>query len=149
MKVIFLDFDGVINTINGNQSTYATQMDHFNKDLINNLNNLMDIIKDLKIVISSSWRTDMPDALDQLKINGFVYSDRIIGSTPVFDNSSIKTRLPEIKQWIETNESYSKIKIKYLIIDDELSGLNVLKIDPKFGFNKEALNKALNIFELM
>ncbi len=149
MKVIFLDFDGVINIINGNKSTYATQMDHFNKDLINNLNYLMSFHKDLKIVISSSWRTDMPDALDQLKLNGFLYNERIIGSTPIFDHSSIKTRLGEIKQWIETNEKYSKIEIKYLIIDDELSGFNVLKTDPKVGFNKEALDKALIICELM
>lgn len=146
MLVIFLDFDGVLNIINGNNSTYMKQELHFEKDLIDNLNLLMESVPKLKIVISSSWRLDLEDALNQIALCGFKYNDRIIGSTPVFNESSIKTRLAEIRTWLKVNESYSKTKIEYLIIDDELEGFNVINIDSKKGFNTEKLNAVLEFF---
>lgn len=146
MLVIFLDFDGVFNIIDGNNSTYLKQELHFEKDLINNLNLLMESISDLKIVISSSWRLDFEDALNNIALCGFKYNDRIIGSTPVFNESSIKTRLAEIRTWLKVNESFSKTKIEYLIIDDELEGFNVININPKIGFDKNQLNKVIEYF---
>lgn len=146
MLVIFLDFDGVLNIINGNESTYMKQELHFEKELIDNLNFLMESIPELKIVISSSWRLDLEDALNHIALCGFKYNNRIIGSTPIFNESSFKTRLAEIKTWLKVNASYSKTNIEYLIIDDELQGYNVINIDPKKGFIKDKLNEVLDFF---
>lgn len=145
MLVIFLDFDGVLNIIDGNNSTYMKQELHFEKELINNLNILMDLIPDLKIVISSSWRLDFEDALNNLSLCGFNFKHKIIGHTPIFNDSSIKTRLGEIRAWLKYN-SYNNKRIDYLIIDDELTGFNVLTIDKKIGFNKDMLNRVIDFF---
>lgn len=66
MKVLFCDFDGVLNPYPKPSRSGA-----FNKTACMNLEMLLNKIPDLKIVVSSSWRAYGYDAVkDILKSNG-------------------------------------------------------------------------------
>jgi len=142
MKLLFLDFDGVLNIIKGENPTYLKEF-HFEPKLVDNLNKLLDSIPDLKIVVSSSWREDLEDAIEQLKLSGFKYEDRIIGVT-----SDLGHRGKEISNSLDHLE-YSK----YLVIDDNINEIKelipydrILRIDPSHGFDSLYLDFALNYF---
>ena len=180
-KIIFLDIDGVLNCENGFKKDYCKYdnensemgMDFYppSKDLLNKLIRETDA----KIVISSTWRLDGLERMQELwKYRGM--SGEIIDITP--NIHSIKygeenITLPrgvEIKHWLNKNGfthiNWSKEKqyeymvksniLNYIIIDDDSDMLyqqknHFVHVLPsprnKNGFNKKYYNKAKSILE--
>lgn len=139
MKVIFLDFDGVLNNYYPNhhldniecdwesrrvsRNFISTQMSEMFPDVKDRLGSIVDIdtdkierlnkiIKetDARIVFSTSWR-GCPYLPLMMCLKGFKYPNHCIGRTPRLDK-----RGQEIRYWLDnTDETIDN----YLIIDDE------------------------------
>jgi len=152
-KIIFLDLDGVLNIINGKLSTAICKNYHFEPSLVDNLNIALEENPDLFIVMSSSWRDDMPDAIAQMKISGFKYEDRFIGNTR-FDKNMESFRDEEIKDWISENKFIGD----FLIIDDFIEPIingrfvnyfnesNILEVNPMIGLSSKDIKYISSIF---
>lgn len=131
MKVIFLDFDGVLN----NQGSFIMETrkrkaieNGFEKlgpvnhtlDSTNasNLQYILDAHPDAKIVISSTWRLHF--TLEQLEAKLLSYDvnakDKIIGQTPRrFRGFNSAPRYSEIEGYLEEHPEVTN----YIILDDE------------------------------
>jgi len=144
-KIIFLDLDGVLNIYAGKFPTYKMKLEHFETELIENLNILLSLDKEIMLVMTSSWRSDYSDAINLLKNLGFKYEKRFIGATDILEVD----RGLEIISWIDNN-SYNGA---YICVDDIIetisNHINVkycLKTDPKKGLTKENANYIYNYF---
>ena len=138
MKVIFLDFDGVLNTPKG----------YWNKDNIKQLNRICDLTGAI-VVVSSSWKMSHGvDALRELLINAG-FTGLLFGTTPDLRKQTKSglwlgvDRGVEILAWIK---QYAPIK--YIAIDD----INdpwmedfLIKTDSSIGLTEELANKAISI----
>lgn len=114
-KVIFLDVDGVLNSM-----TFAKRMlnEHgvrvFNEDILDPvcIRRLKRIVEktDAAIVVSSSWRmlpTTMANLISQLNILGM----KVFDTTPILH----KERGYEIQAWLDQHPTVSK----FVILDDD------------------------------
>jgi hypothetical protein len=116
MKVLFLDIDGVLNDNNwivgrDDQVTSDNTLGFMLKSRVDLLNKLCEEVRDLKIVISSSWRFRDSTLLLLYKA-GFRYPTRIIGQTP---RNNKHLRGEQIKEYIDTTVNY----IEFVIFEDE------------------------------
>ena len=115
-KIIFLDYDGVLNDIEYLAVFHSKPGIHSGKDsldpkLISRLRLLCSQTK-AKVVLTSSWRDDL-ETRKYLKSH---WDIPIIGATPhKHDNRGL-----EIRQWL-IDKHFSG---QYIIIDDECSDLN-------------------------
>lgn len=141
MQIIFLDLDGVLN----NNYTARKQFEHFEIELVENINLFLERF-DVNIVMSSSWRSDLNDAILQLEIAGFKYRERIIDITPFIGDRGL-----EIFEWINKNQFNGK----FLVIDDKVEDVirsgyikkeNCLNINPEIGLNVSALARLISYF---
>lgn len=134
MKIIFLDVDGVLNSVQ-DRFSWAIESD---KHLIL----LACIVRrtDAKIVVSSSWRNC--GLLDTLKkrLNDF--------SMSIYDKTKdIGERGLEIKDWLD---SYSGVE-SFVILDDEDFDIksyfpnNFVKTNEEIGLQKEDVEKCIAI----
>jgi hypothetical protein len=124
MKVIFLDFDGVLNS----EASFRYEArrksnripDSLSDVCCSNLQYILEQDADIKLVISSTWRK--MHTMEELRnfLNGrFVNGSRIIGKTPsVFSGH----RGHEIKLWLEDNPNVTQ----YVIIDDDDDAITAL-----------------------
>jgi hypothetical protein len=110
MKVLFLDFDGVLN-VYPNPSRNGS----FHKPSCINLEMLLNKVPDLKIVVSSSWRTYGLDAVkDVLKSNG-IDPRRVIDVTGHEESPDKRDhRGFQVENWLKR---HSNVK-KFAIVDD-------------------------------
>ena len=118
IKIIFLDFDGVITTVDSKWGLDP------NKLII-----LEKILKktDAKLVISSSWRrATVEKTIEKLMdekghfMNNmiFPFCDRIIGVTDlIMEYGKHAIRGIEIKRWLEDNMKDKEYR--YIILDDD------------------------------
>lgn len=116
-KVLFLDFDGVLNNdatltkVENNVEPYR----HcgLESSLVEILNRILDAT-DAKVVFSTSWRTIYTDTrlVELLERWGFRHGDRVIGRTPKRWSSS---REFEIESWLL---DHTKPNTRFLVIDD-------------------------------
>lgn len=153
INIIFLDIDGVLNTIrnqdlqeeNDGRMKFQHQF-NFDEECMKNLKEI--ILKfDAYVVISSSWRIEkdkvyMSELLRNFK--EYEIDNRIIDITPSFST----TRGEEIKKWLFDNKD--KVS-NYIILDDEddmieLSS-NLILCDDYYGFDNKAQIKAEQIFK--
>lgn len=128
---IFLDIDGVLwdwnyrmREINKKEKKHSKIISNFNPESVNALNYLISKINknyDCYIVISSTWRSNMPFTENMLKSSGLKY-DKPFLSTPI-SNEPIKRGEKEIFPMTK------KLNGNYLIIDDEYFDFE--KIFPK------------------
>ena len=123
---------------------------HIEPHLVIRLNYIMEQVQDLKIVMSSSWRSDMDDLQNQLELAGFKYWNKVIGKIPksyrehedytIHADIILKHRGEQIRQYLLDN----KFTGKYLVVDDEVSDIcspghnyipkeNVISIDMNDG----------------
>lgn len=114
MKIVFLDFDGVINSL-------IWHKNHYNEWEIKYLANEQAIQwvsefcekYDYKIVISSTWRYDgLDDCIKYLKGYGLRDNIDIIDITPILHG---KQRGDEITEWLNNHPEVER----YLIFDDD------------------------------
>lgn len=164
MKVIFLDFDGVITTLESGWNLCPKKMKL-----------LGEIIEktDAKIVISSSWRRNTLD--DTIKFisggsihskdNPFPYCDKVVGITDrmyAFSwNDKVNERtvkrpnylIPrgvEIDRWLKVNGHDVE---NYVIFDDDDDMLycqrnNFIQTDAYKGLSEENVEKAIEILNI-
>jgi len=140
MNVIFLDFDGVLNTKDSVKDGVH---------LIPPKVQLLRIIcekTNAKIVISSSWRITY--SLNEIKIilerGGLKKID--VRDVTVF--SETEFRGDEVEEWVKKNNPD-----KYIILDDQDNFHNYqkkffVKINPEKGLVKENAIEAINLFGL-
>lgn len=149
--IIFLDFDGVVETIyweKAKDGTWSYNIHKSGREELNNkqaigwLNELYNKIP-YDIVVSSTWRMGMSvDELQNLlRRSGFNHSIKVIGKTPVL----YQQRGLEIQEWIDTAE----FKGKFIIIDDDSDMCHLLPLlvrcDCQLGFTIYDYNKALTL----
>ena len=126
MRVIFLDFDGVLNSAasfyyenrrrkKDKRITIATRhtLDHV---CCSNFQYILDQCPDVKIVISSTWRVvhKLGWLRKRLKTYG-VDGSKVIGKTP---QSFSGWRSREISEWLEDHPEVTE----YIVIDDNSLG---------------------------
>ena len=133
MNLIFLDIDGVMNMYGSTSRTFMKPYgQHIEPHLVQRLNYICENVKDLNIVISSSWRNDMEDLKLQLEEQGFKYWNLVIDKTckaklntlkePPYD---LKTdylcmhRGEQIAEWLHRKQ----FKGTFLVIDDEINDI--------------------------
>jgi hypothetical protein len=103
MKVVFLDFDGVLTTLD-------TKYRYGYKPCVKALNYIIEQTQ-ADIVVSSTWRFEGVDACaNNLSKWGVV--GNVIGRTPCFPFND--TRGKEIKAWLTANPTE-----KFVILDDD------------------------------
>lgn len=110
MKVLFLDFDGVLNVYPS-----PSRSGNFHKPSCINLEMLLNRIPDLKIVVSSSWRTYGLEAVrDVLKSNGI--DPRKVLDVTGHEESPDKRdhRGFQVESWLKR---HPKVKL-FAIVDD-------------------------------
>lgn len=134
MKVIFLDFDGVLNSAASflleerirKENKIFDDLCPVNETLCrvctSNFRHILDEVQDAKIVISSTWRElfDIPWLQEKLASYG-IDKDRVIGVTPVVRPPRMSMsveRGQEIKAWLDQHPEITK----FVIIDDNNIG---------------------------
>lgn len=128
MKVIFLDFDGVLNSaasfvmekrIRKAKPQTSRKLPPINQTLCHvctsNFQMILEEVPSAKIVISSTWRElfDMEWLKKKLAEYG-IDSSRVIDKTP----ASFRDRGYEIKQWLEEHPEVTS----FVILDDNYIG---------------------------
>ena len=170
-RYLFLDIDGVLNTIR--YSNYLIDNDEdevdedgalFDPEAVNNLACIIEKVPNLKIIISSTWRLKGWEWMNRLwvkrKLPGTIFSFTPILEVVCFvDNINRKdttsvypigTRGLEINEWLRNNASLNPYSYKYVILDDDKDLLlrqqdNFILTDPFYGITKETVVKALEI----
>lgn len=148
MKIIFLDFDGVITTPSSKYCLSPPHMDILGKILEST---------GAYIVISSSWRRyNLEQTINFITSrsnpfvgeNSFPFTDKVIDITkrltPIKMSEYIY-RGDEIKEWLDNNEVES-----YVILDDINNMLscqqnNLVLTDEKKGLTDKDAQKAISI----
>lgn len=151
--IIFLDFDGVVETIYWEKADDGSWSFNVHKAGRNELNNKQAIgwLNELyskvpyDIVVSSSWRIGMTvEELQNLITNsGFNPEIKVIGMTPRL----YLQRGEEIQAWIDENNFTGK----YIIIDDDSDMCHLLPVlvrcDCQLGFTIYDYQKALKLLQ--
>ena len=145
-KYLFLDFDGVLNTMEyqtalqwkGEQrkDQYGSLFDPY---AVENLNLIIEHTA-AKIVITSSWRLE---ELNRVCFNNLEGGDNSYSVIPY------GTRGLEINEWLSTNTNYNA-GYSYVIIDDfddfiSSQKPHVVLTEPETGLTKELAEKAIDI----
>jgi hypothetical protein len=123
MKVLFLDFDGVLNSesyfrhLKNTDKPIKEQKEALCPMLIGNLIALMEAVPDMKIVISSTWRCYFPLPWLQATLGGYgVDQTRIIDTTdPKMDRSWGFSRGECIQAWLSQHPEVTQ----YAVVDDD------------------------------
>ena len=148
-KIIFLDFDGVLNTEHYQsllqyqgkpwQDEYGA---FFDPNAVKQLKRIIDAT-DADIVVESSWKYLGLDAMKELwKVRNL--PGTIIDITPSLLG---KNKGVEIASWLS---KYAKQDIRYVIIDDEYVILDsqlphFILTNPYEGITEEQANRAISI----
>lgn len=151
MRILFLDFDGVLVT---EQSIVRAKEEGVDLDqclcplAMSNLNHILSKMIDIRIVISSAWRLER--SLEELKEilvrNGMESPHKIISTTPVFPRGS---RSEEIKAWLS---EYGEAVKAFAIVDDmpvvaNLRGF-LVQTNPRVGLLWDDGQKILRILKI-
>lgn len=141
MKILFLDFDGVLNSI---ASCIALGgYDRFSPVCVGLVERLVQL-SNAKIVISSSWRIGRNQAglLDDMRRAGAqALVPYVVGMTPVLSGF----RGEEIQQYLDTSACNAE---SYVILDDDsdmLPGQPLVKTNIVHGFTLNEYTQALSI----
>lgn len=120
MKVIFLDFDGVLNSEQFIRALYRKEgpqglIREFCPIATSNLMTILTEVPDAQIVVSSSWRlgTSLEELQQILFEHAGVPKGRVIGKTPV--DIKYGPRGFEIQAWLDKHPEVTK----FVIIDDD------------------------------
>lgn len=172
MKLIFLDMDGVVNTVS---DRYCVSLDlhmdvlrgynhhrcQFDPRLVFNFIRFLEFCKenDIKIVISSTWR--MGTTVEDWnyffnkhfgRVGSYKLDDLVIGLTPVdgrHRGQQIQTVIESLWLVSDANDTTD-----YIIIDDNVDDITpyhnmdkIIKVDPTKGLDDECLQKVFNKFK--
>lgn len=153
MNVVFLDYDGVVNTPMWDAAGKHCRYNFPEDDRVNNFQCVQWVSEFCErygydIVVSSTWRMD-DNYVDCLKNGGLRDSVRVVGATPVHrhDNAS---RGGEILAWLLEHQEVGS----FLIFDDEDDFAytpelreHLILCDPTIGFGLTEFYKAKRLHE--
>lgn len=166
LKIIFLDFDGVMNTEAWQRHCMTNGLPTddgfgpvFDPEAVTNLARIIAAVPDIGIVITSSWKWEGEEKMKRLwqKRN---LPGKLLGVAPNyipnFDDSSfdeiLQGRLPigrgaDIKAWQEQNNA---LECPYVIFDDIPDFYpeqcpHYIETDPRVGITEEDAKKAIDI----
>jgi hypothetical protein len=159
MKIIFLDFDGVMNNelwfIDRVERKKIYNRDEHEKDAIDPrcVDFLNKIIEDTgaKVVVSSTWRMGRSKEELQriLEVKGF--KGEVVGKTDMLRGEGC-LRGNEIRQWQRDNAELigKEDENRYVILDDDSDMLywqrnNMIIVDPYCGITPRTVYKATKI----
>lgn len=149
MNVVFLDFDGVVNTPMWYKDEDDKWQCRYNSPWDGVLNNPQAIQwvsefcekYDYHIVVSSTWRTMDFDYVKCLYDSGLRQGIGVIGETPRLYTE----RGYEIMRWLEANPDIEN----YLIFDDEddmtVHMHRLVKCNQSVGFSQDSFNHAVSL----
>lgn len=168
-RYLFLDIDGVLNTIR--YSNYLIDHDEdevdedgalFDPEAVNNFACIIKKVPDLKIIISSTWRLKGWEWMNRLwlkrQLPGTIYSFTPVLEVVCFvdkinrkDTSSVYpygTRALEVNEWLRLYAGQNSLSYKYVILDDFNDFLvmqqeHVVITDSNLGITKEDVVVAL------
>lgn len=148
IKIIFLDFDGVLITVTDKK---------FNMRNVDNLNELIRKTG-AKIVVTSDWKRDHDFDFIKKTLTDNGVRGEIIDITPNYtikETDTIKVpRGVEIESWISNYNTFDgenlKAVVNYVILDDHMDMLiyqldHFIEIEQSKGFDGKALKDALDI----
>jgi hypothetical protein len=140
MKILFLDIDGVLNTLLPHESHGP-----FSKAACAHVNALLAKVPDLQIVMSSAWRRHGINACKQILQEQGIDGTRVVGMTSPQKEVGIMDREKEIMDWLALNPNVSN----YVIVDDyfamPLLQDRFVKTNSYVGFTEADKKKALKI----
>ena len=169
-KVLFLDFDGVVNShesfhlnhlartkereLRGEGAEFAPQfcfpMGHLYPPLIERLNKIMEQT-DCHIVVSSAWRIghSVEQLAEWLTKKGFCFGNKIIDRT---GQNSKDARGGEIQDWLDEHPEVTQ----YVVLDDDSADIigdyttkkhpeNFVHTDGMWGLQDVGVEKAIKI----
>ncbi len=142
MKIIFLDFDGVLNNSEYLKQQSEIVFDPFDPENMRNLNYLF-VETGARVVVSSEWRKfNMPLGI-LLAEQGFRGGD-LEGLTPVLNGMP---RGMEIQGWLIKNKS--KEIESFVILDDRVDmgyiSDRLIQTDMATGLTKENAEQAIRM----
>ena len=155
MKLLFLDFEGVLNSINFFKKGHQYYENLFNDNIDKNAVSLVNqIIKktNAQIVLISDWRIfskRLPKMLEEIGIKGKLYSNlplsSSITSTTTEPKWSIANKCKEIKAFIEREKN--NITTYCIITSNKEIDINnnVVLTSIITGLTENDVNKAINI----
>lgn len=136
MRVLFLDIDGVLNSVAGWRRDFPTSVYYFTEECVKEFSRVLAEIPDLKIVVSSAWRVGRP--VSQLKT---ILKDAQIEEERILDKTANngETRGEEINAWLSEHPQVTK----FCVVDDctfdfgESLLPHTVKTNPEKGLTKE------------
>lgn len=145
-NIIFLDYDGVVNTLMFGKKREEPYFNFPNDNSVNNYQAVKWLEKlclefKAKIVVTSTWRLDI-NYKECLYNGGLSPNIEIIGKT---DNEGCR-RINQIQRWIDNNKNIIK---NYVIFDDEqidVKNKHFIKTDTYIGITIYEYTKAKEIF---
>ena len=168
-RYLFLDIDGVLNTIR--YSNYLIDHDEddtdengalFDPEAVENLAEIIKYIQDVKIIISSTWRFKGWDWMNRLwekrQLPGKIYSftpgleyTRFVDIIHQKYSESVYpygTRGLEVGEWLRLYASQNSMQYKYVILDDcddfpSFYQEHIVLTDPIMGITKEIVAKCI------
>lgn len=162
MKILFVDFDGVLRPYRYTQlceqlwkenPTCKTRDDHgyyFAPYCMDALNYIL-AATGAYIVFSTDWRKNGLSELKALwKDRGYLFSDRIIGITPILETAK---RGDEITQWFRHVKKVDLNKIESYAILDDHSDMGIehlgrlIQTDIKYGLSLKNANDVVHVLE--
>lgn len=172
MKLIFLDMDGVVNTVSDKYCVsldlhmetlqgYSNNRCPFDPRLIFNFIKLLEFCtnNNIKIVISSTWRmgTTVEDWNNFFnkhfgRVSGYKLDNLVIGLTPVDGRDRGKQIQTVIESlWLVSDANDT---LDYIIVDDDIEDITpyhdinkIVKVDPIKGLNDEYLQRIFDKFK--
>jgi hypothetical protein len=142
MKILFLDWDGVLNTTP--KLAHNPEDVKFYRLAIINLEYLLNKIPDLKIVVSSYWRYLGLEKVKEIMKKNSVDPRRITDITGQ-EKADGREREYQIAHWLAEHPEVEK----FVIFDDdkEFNALKpkLVKINPSTGLNQANVEKAMEI----
>lgn len=147
MNILFLDYDGVVNTPMWD-STHHCHFNHPTDGKVNNFQAVQWVSAfctkyNYKIVITSSWRID-DNCAEYLRAGGLWDSVEILDSTPYVQ--SCFTRSEEIDYWLRQLGE----PVNYLILDDDddftlEQRARLIQTDTDIGVTKHTYHQLTNL----
>lgn len=153
MKVLFLDFDGVLNSVgsfiyNNRQNLLGLTKIRTNQSFCpvasSNLQYILEELPDVQIVVSSTWRKYKTiDVLKNFFESNNISSDRIVGVTPIDPD---RYRGNEIREYLNSHPEVTN----FVIVDDDTDMYpyldNLVKTDSRDGLTFSKAERIVEMF---
>ena len=116
MNILFLDFDGVLNSSIGFERDKPRTAFYFAPECVENLKTVLDALPELKIVVSSAWRECASmSKLRRIFRKYGLPGGRIVGITPTALSDYMRGH--EIQSWLDSQPP-GRVE-RFIILDDD------------------------------